>query len=118
LFARAAQRGANLGALTRGLVTLLDTHGAAALESAVAAALREDSAHLAAVRHFIDQQRARRGQSPPIPVTLPDDPRVRALTVRPHPLTDYQQLAPEALHERSDESDTGEPADPHEQPLA
>ena len=118
LFARAAQRGANLGALTRGLITLLDTHGAAALENAVAAALREDSAHLAAVRHFIDQQRARRGQSPPIPVTLPDDPRVRALTVRPHPLTDYQQLAQETLHERSDESDTGESAGPHEQPLA
>jgi hypothetical protein len=67
----------------------------------MAAALREDSGHLAAVRHFIDQQRARRGQSPPIPA-LPDDPRVRALTVRPHPLTDYQQLAQEAPHERSD----------------
>jgi len=51
-------------------------------------------------------------------VTLPDDPRVRALTVRPHPLTDYQQLAQEAPHERSDESDTDKLSGPHEQPPA
>ena len=31
--------------------------------------------HLPAVRHFIDLHRAERGASPPIPVTLPDDPR-------------------------------------------
>jgi transposase len=116
LFERAAQRGANLGALTRGLITLLERHGAAALESALAAAVREDSAHLAAVRHFIDQHHARRGQSPPILVTLPDDPRVRELTVRPHPLTDYQLLAQEADHERSDESGIDGPARRHQQP--
>ena len=100
-FALAAERGVHLGALTRGLINLLDTHGAAALESALVAALREDAAHLGAVRHFIDQQRARRGQAPPIPVALPDDPRVRALTVRPHCLTDYEQLAREDPDERS-----------------
>src|SRR6185312_1391710 len=30
----------------------------------------------------------------PIPVTLPDDPRVRSLTVRPHNLADYEHLTP------------------------
>ena len=100
LFARAAARGVHLGSLTRGLIELLDTHGAAALEAAIAAALREDGAHLAAVRHFIDQHRARRGQAPPIPVTLPDDPRVRGLSVRPHRLSDYEPIAREGTHER------------------
>jgi hypothetical protein len=118
LFKLAATRGAHLGVLTRGLIGLLDTHGAAALENALVAALREDSAHLPAVRHFIDQQRAQRGQSPPVAVTLPDDPRVRALTVRPHPLTDYEQLAQEGTYERSDDQPgIDEPGGPDQQPL-
>jgi hypothetical protein len=119
LFKLAAARGTHLGVLTRGLIELLDTHGAAALENALAATLREDGAHLPAVRHFIDQQRARRGQSPPVAVTLPNDPRVRALTVRPHPLTDYEQLAQEGPHERSDnQPGIDEPDGPDQQPLA
>ena len=103
-FAAAALRGVHLGALTRGLIDLLDTHGGAALDAALTAALAEDSAHLAAVRHFVDQHRARRGQLPPIPVHLPDDPRVRALTVRPHNLADYERLTPKDTHERLDEA--------------
>jgi transposase len=91
-FELAASRGVHLGSLTRGLLSLLDAHGAAALEAALTAALGEDATHLAAVRHFIDQHQAERGASPPIPVTLPDDPRVRSLTVRPHNLADYEHL--------------------------
>jgi hypothetical protein len=99
-FAAAALRGVHLAALTRGLIHLLDAHGAAALEAALGAALAEDSAHLAAVRHFVDQHRARRGARPPIPVHLPDDPRVRDLSVRPHNLADYEQLTRQESHER------------------
>jgi transposase len=102
-FALAAARGVHLAVLTRGLIDLLDTHGAAALENALVAALREDTAHLGAVRHFIDQHRARRGQPPPIPVALPNDPRVRSLTVRTHRLTDYEQLTREDCDERTPE---------------
>jgi transposase len=103
-FKLAAQRGVHLGSLTRGLIDLLDTHGAAALEAALTAALAQDAAHLAAVRHFIDLQRAQRGARAPVAVTLPDDPRVRALTVRPHKLTDYEQLAREGTaDERPDD---------------
>jgi transposase len=112
-FAAAALRGINLGALTRGLIDLLDTHGAAALQAALNAALAEDSAHLAAVRHFIDQHHAESGRRPPIPVALPDDPRVRHLSVRPHNLADYEQLARKDSHECADEHS----ADPDEQPL-
>ena len=68
LFLRAAERGAHLGVLTRGLLQLLDTHGAQALEAAIAAALAEDAAHLGAVRHFIDAHAHARGQRPPIAV--------------------------------------------------
>jgi hypothetical protein len=34
-----------------------DTHGAAALEAAIAAALAEDAVHLSAVRHVIDSRK-------------------------------------------------------------
>jgi transposase len=106
-FQLAASRGVHLGSLTRGLIELLDTHGATALEAALAAALSEDTAHLAAVRHFIDLHRAQRGQSPPIPLTLPDDPRVRALSVRPHNLADYANLSRGSCDECTDDHHTG-----------
>lgn len=92
LFLLAAERGAHLGVLTRGLLQLLASHGAAALETAIVAALAEDAAHLGAVRHFIDAHAHARGQQPPIAVALPDDPRM-PLTVQPQPLSDYHQLA-------------------------
>lgn len=105
-FARAGACGVHLATLTRGLVELLQSHGAAALEDALVAALREEAAYLGAVRHFIDLHRARRGQPPPIPVALPDDPRVRALTVRAHPLADYEQLTREAPDAHGADDDT------------
>lgn len=92
LFLRAAERGVHMGVLTRGLMQLLDTHGAQALEAAIARALAEDSAHLGAVRHFIDAQAHARGQRPPIAVSLPNDPRLEHLSVRTQPLSDYEQL--------------------------
>lgn len=92
LFKLAAERSVHLGSLTRGLTALLDRDGAAALEAAVAAALAKDAPHLATVRHLIDQQRHARGLRPAIAVPLPDDPRLRPV-VRPHSLSDYEQLS-------------------------
>ncbi|HUA26642.1 MAG TPA: IS21 family transposase [Steroidobacteraceae bacterium] len=111
-FQLAASRGVHLGSLTRGLIELLDAHGAAALEAALAAALGQDATHLAAVRHFVDLHRAQRGASPAIPVTLPDDPRVRKVAVRPHNLAEYETLARETSDERSDASPHTAPAKP------
>jgi hypothetical protein len=102
LFLRAAERGANLGVLTRGLLALLDTHGASALEAAIAAALAEDAAHLGAVRHFIDSHAHARGQRPPIAVVLPKDARLHTIDVRPQPLSDYEQLTQDSSHEATD----------------
>jgi len=113
-FQLAAERGVHLATLTRGLIDLLDTHGAAALEAALCAALTEDAVHLPAVRHFIDQQRARRGARPPLAVTLPQDPRVRDLTVRPHNLSDYEQLAREGNRDERSEEDAGDSQPDHD----
>jgi len=107
LFVRAASRGAHLGVLTRGLLQLLDTHGAQALERAIQAALAEDSAHLGAIRHFIDQHARAEALAPPIAVALPADPRVREITVRPHSLRDYEQLT-----RTSDEQQPDDPPEP------
>ncbi|MCI4440109.1 IS21 family transposase [Tibeticola sp.] len=109
LFLRAAERGAHLGVLTRGLLALLDTHGAHALEAAIAAALAEDAAHLGAVRHFIDRHAHARGQVPPIAVVLPADPRLHALNVRPQALSDYEHLTPESPDERAHDDDEPQP---------
>ncbi len=98
LFKLAAERGVHLGVLTRGLLQLLDTHGADALAQAIDAALGENAAHLSAVRHFIDAHRALRGEPPPIAVTLPNDPRLH-VTVRAHDLRDYEQLTTEPTDE-------------------
>jgi hypothetical protein len=111
-FKRAAERGVHLGSLTRGLIELLDGHGPCALEAALSTALEAGAAQLAAVRHFIDQHRARRGAAPPVAVTLPDDPRVRSLSVRPHNLTDYEQLAREGSSHECSDDDADELAKP------
>ena len=92
LFMRAAERGVHLGVLTRGLLQLLASHGATALETAITAALAEDAAHLGAVRHFVDHHAHARGQRPPVAVALTADPRL-PLTVHPQALTDYEQLS-------------------------
>ncbi len=95
--------------LTRGLLQLLDSHGAQALEAAIAAALAEDAAHLGAVRHFIDVQAHARGQRPPIAVSLPNDLRLQDLRVRAQPLSDYEQLTQGPDDECTDDDNAHKP---------
>src|SRR5438093_1496377 len=104
LFTEIAQHGRNLGSVTWGLVRLLDAHGAAALEEAIAEALEHSVPHLPAVRHILDRKRHERGQPPPIAVSLPEDPRIRNLVTRPHRLNDYEDLhkEPKNDHEPND----------------
>ena len=115
LFVAAAERNHHLGVLTRGLIALLNAHGPAALERAIAAALQSDAAHLGGVRHFIDQHRKESDKPPPLALDLPDDPRLRTLSVRPHDLADYDRLRDEsdsgdtdAHRDDDDEQDTNE----------
>jgi excisionase family DNA binding protein len=88
----AGERGANLGSMTAGLLRLLDRYGAAELEHAIVEALKNDAPHLAAIRQVLDRRCLERGSKPPIPVALPNDPRVRDLVVTPHHLQTYDKL--------------------------
>jgi len=95
LFVEIANRGGNLGATTSGLLRLLDRYGARALDEAIATALARDAPHLGAVRQILDQRRHAKGKPPPVAISLPDDPRVRDLVVKPHALTSYDQIEKE-----------------------
>ncbi len=92
LFRAVAEQGGHLGVLTRGLLKLLDAYGAEALQVAIAEALKRDTPSLGAVRQLIEQHRHARGLPPPLPVALPDDPRLKHLEVRPHRLDAYDRL--------------------------
>ena len=88
-----AQRGEPIGVHAAQLARLLDDHGAAAVETAIAEALERGAVSAASVAHLLDQRTRARKARPPIPVVLPDDPRVRDLRVTPHTLTDYDALS-------------------------
>ena len=53
---------------------------------------------------IIDQQRKESNKPPPLPLALPDDPRLRTLSVRPHDLADYDHLHDESNSADEDES--------------
>ena len=92
LLVAAAARGENLGSLTAALLRLLDGYGASELQLAIAEAIQRGVPHPNAVRLNLERRRQAREQPPPVPLTLPNDPRVRDQVVRPHALADYDQL--------------------------
>jgi transposase len=95
LLLAAAARGENLGSLTAALLRLLDAYGSSELQAAITEALQRGVPHPNAVRLSLERRREQRDQPPPVPLSLPDDPRVRDQAVRPHALADYDQLSPE-----------------------
>lgn len=100
-----ATRGGNIGSAVAALLRLLRQHGVAELQGAVREALAKDAPHPHAVRHVLERRERARGSGPRIPVTLPDDPRVRDLVVHPHALAGY-----DALGSRPDPTDPQEPS--------
>ncbi|HET6582526.1 MAG TPA: IS21 family transposase [Nannocystaceae bacterium] len=96
-----AQRGEPIGTHAARLARLLDDHGGPAVEAALLEALGKGAISAASVAHLLDQRARARKAPPPIPVVLPDDPRVRDLRVTPHALADYDALAQE-----TDDDDT------------
>ena len=88
----AARRGHNLGSAVAALLRLVDRWGAEAVRDAVDEAIDADALHVAAVRQVLERRRQLAGTPPPLPVDLPDDPRVRELHVTPHPLATYDAL--------------------------
>jgi transposase len=92
LFERLAVRGEPLGPHVTRLAHLLDEYGAAELGAAVATALDREAPGAGVVAHLLEQRRRARGQRPPVPVVLPDDPRIRDLDVPSHALETYDDL--------------------------
>ncbi len=92
LLIRAAERGANLGAITNGLTRLLDRYGAANLQAAICEALERDVPHPNAVRLALERRREQRGEAPPVDIDLPAGVRARDTPVQPHALETYDQL--------------------------
>jgi transposase len=86
------RRGENLGSATGQLMRLLDAYGAERLERAAREALERGSPHPRSVRMVLERERIDEGRPPIIPVQLPDDPRVRAISVKPHSLESYDGL--------------------------
>lgn len=85
----AAQRGHNLGSAVAGLLRLVDTWGAEAVESAVLEAVDADALHVAAVRQVLEQRAQDAGTPPPLPVPLSAAARSRDVAVKPHALASY-----------------------------
>ena len=92
LLMRAAERGANLGAITVGLLRLLERYGAAALQGAILEALVRDVPHSNAVRLALERRREQNGDVPPVALALPAHVQARDAPVRPHALETYDQL--------------------------
>jgi hypothetical protein len=92
LLIRAAERGANLGAITVALMRLLDRTGAADLQLAILDALERDVPHPNAVRLALERRREQRGEAPHVAVVLPAHVQARDAPVQPHALETYDQL--------------------------
>jgi transposase len=95
LLVQVAQRGENLGSAVSALLRLLKRYGAADLETAITEALEQGAPHPHSVRLVLERRWHERGTPAPVPVHLPDDPRVRDLVVRPHDLKNYDDLKEE-----------------------
>ena len=86
LLIRAAERGANLGAITVGLQRLLERYGAAELQAAIPEALARGVPHPNAVRLALERRREQRGEAPPIAITMPAHVQARDVPLPPHDL--------------------------------
>lgn len=105
LMERLAERGKNLGYATRHLLRLLDLYGAEAVERAIRVVLASGAPHVHGVQQVLEVERSERGLGPAVAIPLPDDPRLR-VTVRPHALESYDDLAPR--EEKEEDGEQGE----------
>jgi transposase len=100
------RRGGNLGNVTARLLVYVDQYGAAAVESAVAEAIDRGTPHIGSVRFLLERRRRAQNRPVPIAIDLPDDPRVRDLSVRPHALRSYDEIKGVESDEAIDDTDS------------
>jgi transposase len=103
LYALLAERGEKLSSATAALLRLLDQYGPTELDRAIAEALAKDSPHPHTIRLVLE--RNQEGQPPCLPLTLPDDPRLRELVVRPPDLGSYDALIEDTTDDDTDDTD-------------
>lgn len=101
-----ARRGGNLGNATARLLWYVDHYGADEVKAAVAEAIERGTPHIGAVRFLLERRRRAQNRPVPIGVELPDDPRVRNLSVRPHALTSYDAIKEVARNGRDDDPES------------
>jgi transposase len=89
---KAAERQYVLSSIIRSLLNLLDDYGAAELEIGMSYALAKEVPHPNTVRLYLVRRRDEKHLPPPIPITLPNDIRVREQIIQPHSLVDYAVL--------------------------
>jgi len=87
-----AEDGGSSGSAIAAVGRLLDSHGQEAVEKALQEALAAAQLNTGAVALILDREAQRQGTLPPLPVSLPDDPRVRDLVVTPHVMEKYNTL--------------------------
>lgn len=108
LLRQMAERGRNLGSATIALQRLLETFGRVELTFGIREAIARGAFHPHAVRHAIEKRRDEHGRGPVLPLPLPDDPRVRDMTITPHELSRYDQ---EIHRDQSEETAPGTAAE-------
>lgn len=99
-----ARRERHLATAVARLLEMLDAYGRGELQIAICEALERGTAHPEAVRLILDRRTRARKQPPPMRVHLPDDPKVRDLSVIPHPLEDYDPQDHDTEDDPEDES--------------
>jgi len=75
------------------LLTLLDLYGAAELRAAINEALQRKTPRAASVEFILNQRRRLSKRRAPLPVDLSRHPELENLTVTPHDLENYDDLA-------------------------
>jgi transposase len=92
-FETLATRGQSLIRPSVRLGQLLTQFGPTALEQALREALARGSVSAESVAHLLSQQARAQKITLRVPIPLPEDPRIRDLSVTPHALGPYDQLA-------------------------
>ena len=92
LLMRAAARGSALGAITVGLLRLLDRYGATELQAAIEETLKSGAPHPHSVRVVLERRREARHQPPPVDIAFADYVRAKDTAVPPQRLDRYDAL--------------------------
>jgi len=93
LLEAAFARGESAGRQTAQLLKLLDTYGAEELRSAIGEVLERNTPRASSVAFLLRKRQRSRERSLPLPVDLSRHPELASLSVTPHKLETYDELA-------------------------